>query len=307
MVNPQKLNSKNRILADISLLMAAIFWGSSFVPQRAAALVGGVFLYNGMRFLLGVTLLIPLFFYFKPNLKLISMRAWLGGGLAGIVLFVGSSFQQFGLQYTTAANAGFITGLYVIIIPFILALVYRRPPRLIVWIGSCISVLGIFLLSTGGKFALSSGDAWEVVSALMGAAHVLIIDRVIHELDLSVMAILQGSVCGILSLIVGIFYEHSTISSLNGIWWAVIWNGIASIALGFTLQGVGQKYAPPADAAIILCLESVFAAFFGWVILKEGLATIQIIGAMLMFGAMLIVQFSTPATNFAEVKETTSV
>jgi len=296
-------SSSSRIVADLSLLLAALLWGSSFAAQRAAALSGGVYLYNGVRFLLGALFLLPFLLFSKSDLRHITPRAWLGGGLAGLALFAGSSFQQFGMQYTSAANAGFITGLYVILIPFFMAFIYRKAPRGLVWGASVISVIGMFLLSTGGKFALSVGDAWELMGALMWAAHVLIIDRVTHHLDLPVLAILQSSVCGVLSLLLGIFYEQATLSTLNGIWWAVIWTAIASIALGFTLQAMGQKVAPAADAAIILCLESVFAALFGWIILGEGLTAIQTLGALLMFAAMLVVQISNFSINSNGVKD----
>ncbi|MGB9672701.1 MAG: DMT family transporter [Anaerolineales bacterium] len=298
-----RLSSKSRIIADFSLLMAALLWGSSFAAQRAAALSGGVYFYNGVRFLLGAFLLLPLYGYTKPNLKQTSRSTWLWGVMAGLFLFLGSSFQQVGLQFTTAANAGFITGLYVVIIPFILAFVYHRSPRNIIWVGSFVSIFGMFLLSTGGKLALSKGDGWELIGAFIWAGHVLVIDRVTHHLDLSILAILQSATCGILSLSLGIFYEHATFSNLSGIWWAVIWTAVASIALGFTLQAFGQKVAPAADAAIILCLESVFAAIFGWVMLKESLTLIQIIGALLMFSAMIMVQVSHIKNDSYKIEE----
>ncbi len=301
-IKPQS-SSKSRILADISLLTAAVLWGSSFAAQRAAALSGGVYFYNGTRFLLGSLFLLPFLIFSKPNLKRITYQGWVGGAIAGVVLFAGSSFQQFGLQFTSAANAGFITGLYVILIPFFMAILNRKPPRTLIWGASLISVTGMFLLSTGGKLALSVGDSWELIGALMWAAHVLVIDQVTHHLDLPILAILQSSVCGILSLLLGIFYEHSTINTLNGIWWAVVWTAIASIALGYTLQAVGQKTAPPADAAIILCLEAVFAALFGWIILRESLTLIQIIGAILMLGAMIMVQVSNYSVNANRIED----
>ncbi|MGB9586425.1 MAG: EamA family transporter, partial [Anaerolineales bacterium] len=129
MATKARSSSTSRILADMSLLLAAILWGSSFAAQRAAALSGGVYLYNGVRFLLGSLFLLPFLLLSKSNLKHITPRAWLGGGLAGLALFAGSSFQQFGMQFTSAANAGFITGLYVILIPFFMAFIYRKTPR----------------------------------------------------------------------------------------------------------------------------------------------------------------------------------
>ncbi|MDI6814260.1 MAG: DMT family transporter [Desulfitobacteriaceae bacterium] len=274
------------------LLVVAALWGSSFAAQRAAAAQGEVLFFNGVRYLMGAGLLSPLLLFHRPNLRELPLRVWLGAGLAGVAMFSAVAFQQFGLQYTSAANAGFITGLYVMIVPFLLAIFYRRPPRLVIWISSLMATIGMFLLSTEGALSLSLGDRWVLLGALMWAFHVLIIDRITHRIDLLILAITQTSVCGGLSLLSGIWLEGATLSDLNGVWWAVIWTAIASIALGFSLQPLGQRVAPPADAAILLSMESVFAALFGWLILQEGLTALQLFGCALMFLAVLLAQIN---------------
>ncbi len=281
---------RSRLEADLILLLVAALWGSSFAAQRAAAAQGEVLFYNGVRYLLGAALLSPVLFFHQPRWRGIPLRTWLGGGLAGLAMFSAVAFQQYGLQFTTAANAGFITGLYVMIVPFLLAVFYRRPPRSIIWVASIIATIGMFLLSTEGSFSLSRGDRWVLVGALMWAVHVIIIDRITHRLDLFLLAVTQASVCGFLSLFSGIWFERATFSQLDGLWWAVVWTAVASIALGFSLQPLGQRVAPPADAAILLSMESVFAALFGWIILREGLTATQLLGCALMFLAVILAQ-----------------
>ncbi len=282
----------SRLEGDLILLVVAALWGSSFAAQRAAAAQGEVLFFNGVRYLMGAGLLSPLLLFHRPNWRGVPLRVWLGAGLAGVAMFSAVAFQQFGLQYTSAANAGFITGLYVMIVPFLLAIFYRRPPRLVIWISSLMATMGMFLLSTEGTLSLSLGDRWVLLGALMWAIHVLIIDRITHRIDLLILAVTQTSVCGGLSLLSGIWLEGAALSDLNGIWWAVIWTAIASIALGFSLQPLGQRVAPPADAAILLSMESVFAALFGWLILQEGLAPLQLFGCALMFLAVLLAQLN---------------
>ncbi|RCK74334.1 MAG: Permease of the drug/metabolite transporter (DMT) superfamily [Anaerolineae bacterium] len=281
-----------RLEADLILLLVAALWGSAFAAQRAAAAQGEVLFFNGVRYLLGASLILPILIRQRLDYRNLPLKAWLGGGLAGLAMFLAVAFQQYGLQYTTAANAGFITGLYVMMIPFLLAIFYRKPPRLMIWISSLMATIGMFLLSTEGGLAISLGDRWVLLGALMWAFHVLIIDRITHKLSLPFLAVTQASVCGGLSLLSGIWFERATLSSLNGIWWAVIWTAVASIALGFSLQPLGQRVAPPADAAILLSMESVFAALFGWLILGEGLTSIQLLGCVLMFLALVLAQIS---------------
>jgi len=291
--NP-KVNSfpRTRLEADLILLLVAALWGSAFAAQRAAAAQGEVLFFNGVRYLLGACLILPILVRQRLNLSKLPLKAWLGGGLAGLAMFLAVAFQQFGLQFTTAANAGFITGLYVMIVPFLLAIFYRQPPRVIIWISSLMATFGMFLLSTEGSLSISLGDRWVLLGALMWAIHVLIIDRITHQLALPFLAVTQASVCGGLSLLSGIWFEGATLSNLNDIWWAVIWTAVASIALGFSLQPLGQRVAPPADAAILLSMESVFAALFGWIILREGLTPIQLTGCVLMFLAVVLAQIS---------------
>jgi drug/metabolite transporter (DMT)-like permease len=278
-----------RLKADLTLLLVALVWGSAFVAQRVAALSMGVYLFNGLRFLLGVLVLLPL--ALRTRRDAAGIRASLPGMLlAGLLLFGGTSLQQLGLRYTTAANAGFITGLYVVLVPLLLALGWRQPPRRVVWLAAALSAAGLFLLSTGGSFSLKLGDALELAGAFLWAFHVLCIGWLVQRADVLHISVVQCTVCGLLSLGMALALESGSLSQVSGAWWTVIYTGLLSIGLAYTLQGVGQKVAPPADAAILLSLEAVFAALAGWLFLDERLSAVQLLGCALMLGGMLLAQ-----------------
>jgi drug/metabolite transporter (DMT)-like permease len=280
---------KARLKADLILLLVAVVWGSAFVAQRVAALNMGVSLFNGLRFLLGALVLLPL--ALRPRQAGGSTLRYLPGmTLAGLLLFGGTSLQQLGLRYTTAANAGFITGLYVVLVPLLLALGWRQPPRRAVWLATLLSAAGLFLLSTGGSFSLALGDALELGGAFLWAFHVLCIGWLVQRADVLHLAVVQYALCGLLSLGLSFALESSSLAQVSGAWWTVIYTGVLSIGLGYTLQGVGQKVAPPADAAILLSLEAVFAALAGWVFLDERLSFVQLLGCTLMLAGMLLAQ-----------------
>ena len=179
-----------RLKADLTLLLVALVWGSAFVAQRVAALSMGVYLFNGLRFLLGVLVLLPL--ALRTRRDAAGFRASLPGMLlAGLLLFGGTSLQQLGLRYTTAANAGFITGLYVVLVPLLLALLWRQPPRQAVWLAAILSAVGLFLLSTGGSFSLKIGDALELAGAFLWAFHVLCIGWLVQRAEVIHISVVQ--------------------------------------------------------------------------------------------------------------------
>jgi drug/metabolite transporter (DMT)-like permease len=288
-----QLERRRRIKADLTLLGVALIWGSAFVVQRIAALEVGVFYFNGVRFLLAALFLLPF-----SRLGILQEKdsagqgraAWLGVLLTGLALFCGSAFQQAGLQYTTAGNAGFITGLYVVLIPLFMALAWRQRPRPVIWLAALLATVGLFLLSTGGKMHLNSGDALVLVSAVFWALHVILVGQFVGRVEVMTLAIGQYVVCGLANLATGLFLEPGGVSGLIGNWWVVVYTGILSVGLGYTLQVVGQRVAPPADAAIILSMEAVFAALSGWLILGETLTSSQMLGCGIMLGGMLLAQ-----------------
>ena len=281
--------AKVRLKADLTLLLVAIIWGSAFAAQRVAALNMGVYLFNGLRFLLGALVLLPLALRSRKS-SVATRRLLPGMLLAGLLLFGGTTLQQLGLRYTTAANAGFITGLYVVLVPLLLAFVWRQPPRQIVWLAAALSAVGLFLLSTSGSFSLALGDALELAGAFLWAFHVLTIGWLVQRADVLHLSVVQYAVCGLLSLGMALALESGSLAQVSGVWWTVIYTGVLSIGLGYTLQGVGQRVAPPADAAILLSLEAVFAALAGWLFLDERLSAVQLLGCALMLVGMLLAQ-----------------
>jgi drug/metabolite transporter (DMT)-like permease len=271
----------------------AIVWGFAFVVQRIAAPQVGIYLFNAARFLLGALALVILKSVMKPKQSYFFSlsrpnQMWII--LAGILLTAGAGFQQAGLQFTTAGNAGFITGLYVVFIPVFLAVGFRQSPELRVWFAALLAAIGLFLLSTNGQLRLNTGDALVFLGSIFWALHVILIGHLVRKIDVLTLAIGQYAVCGLLNLLIGLGWESGALPALISAWWTIVYTGLISVALGYTLQIVGQRYAPPADAAIILSLEAVFAALGGWIFLRESLSLVQIFGCGLMMMGMLIAQ-----------------
>jgi drug/metabolite transporter (DMT)-like permease len=278
------------------LLSVALIWGSAFVAQRMAAVSSSVFLFNGLRFLLAALVVLP-FAWLEirrtTNKLHLERNSILGIGLAGLFLFGGASLQQAGLRYTTAGNAGFITGLYVVFIPIIEAVLLRRSPRPAIWTAALLSAAGLFLLSTGGRFALQVGDALELAGAFFWAGHVLWIGRMVQFTSALQLACGQYLVCGLVSTGAGLVFEPAMSIGIASAAWAIVYTGVLSVGLGYTLQAAAQRVAPPADAAIILSLEAVFAALAGWLFLNESLTLVQFSGCLVMLGGMLLAQISS--------------
>jgi drug/metabolite transporter (DMT)-like permease len=291
-----------RLRADLTLLLVAAIWGSAFAVQRIAGQYLNVFTFNGTRFLLAAALLYPLVLSKTPHSR--PNRYAL---LAGCILFVASALQQAGLESTTAANAGFITSLYVVLVPLILLIVWKEKTSWISWLSAGLAVLGSLLLSTGGALRLSRGDALELVGACLWALHVIVVSRAVrlnqtHNptfMDALAFSAGQYLVAGLLSLAAGLL-TRQPLAGLAHAWWTVIYIGVLSTSVGYTLQVVAQKYAPPADAAILLSTEAVFAAFFGYLFLQEVLFPVQLVGCGLILVAILLTQVKTERSRLPE-------
>lgn len=278
-----------RLWSDLALLGTAIIWGSTFSAQRVAAAHLGPFLYNGIRFLLGALSLLPFVLVRRAKPTRIE---WRGGIIAGSILTVASVLQQAGLAYTTAGKAAFITGLYVVLVPLFIALLWRQWPRRLAWVASFVAVAGLYLLSATGSFALAPGDGLELAGAGLWALHVIVIDRLAGRVNALRMALIQYVACGVACTVLGLSLEMHTLPGLSVAWWAVLYGGVVSVGIGYTLQLIGQEGAPATDAALVLSLEGVFAALFGWWFLGELLTSRQLLGCGLMLAGMLLVQIS---------------
>lgn len=285
------------LTSDSLLLLTAAIWGFAFVAQRVGMEHVGPFGFNGVRFALGCLVLLP--FLFRNGMRderassrdpgLFSLPSLGGGLLAGLVLFCGASFQQVALVYTTAGNAGFITGLYVVLVPIIgIALGHRTHAG--TWIGAALAAVGLYLLSVTDQFTVSPGDLLVLIGAFFWAGHVLIIGWLSPRQDPLKIAFLQYAACAVLSLFVAGGMEQNTASRYLSATVPILYGGVLSVGVAYTLQVVAQKKARPAHAAIILSLEAVFAAIGGWIILGEILSPRAIAGCILMFCGMLISQ-----------------
>lgn len=288
---------KRTIKSDAILLSTAFIWGFAFVAQRVGMDYVGPFVFNGVRFALGCLVLLPFILrngirnngadkaQKKPDLKTL---LW-GGALAGLALFGGSSFQQVGIVYTTAGKAGFITGLYVVIVPF-LALIWKQHTNRGTWTGAILAAAGLYFLSITEQLTIDFGDFLVLLGAFCFAAHVLVIGWLSPKMDSLKLAFIQYAAVSIISLITAVVVEENTVSGLLHATVPILYGGAMSVGVAYTLQVIGQRNAHPAHASIILSLESVFAAIGGWLILSEMMTLRQLTGCALMLAGMLISQ-----------------
>nr|WP_321241176.1 DMT family transporter [uncultured Tolumonas sp.] len=289
--------------ANLMLLVTAAIWGFAFVAQRVAMDHMGPFSFNAVRFLLGAASLLPLIWFFSRK-KAISTTAaaktsiWLAGGVAGAILFVAAALQQVGLLDTSAAKAGFITGLYMILVPF-LGLFLRHVTGLNAWLGALLALVGLYLLSINADFSMSRGDFLMFVGAIFWACHILWIDFIGRRVNALQLSAVQFLACGLLSSVAAFWQETPTFASVLLAWPAILFASFISVGLAYTLQVVAQKRAKPTHAAIIMSMEAVFAAIGGVVFLDENLPMRGWIGCGLMMTGMLLSQIPLPKFNRA--------
>lgn len=284
------------VRADILCLVTALIWGLAFVAQRIGMDHMGPMGFNAVRFALGAVVLAPLALrslrYPPASPFLTTGRRWLpwlGGLLAGTVLFSGASLQQVGLKYTTAGKAGFITGLYVVLVPMLGFFLGQRPARGDV-VGAVAAAVGLYFLSVTEDFSLAPGDGLELVGAFFWAAHVLVIGWLSPRTRALPLAMTQYAVCAVLSLVCALSFEELTWAGIRGAAWPILYGGVMSVGLAYTLQVVAQRDAKPTHAAILLSFETVFAALGGMVILGEQMTGRALLGCILMFAGMLASQ-----------------
>lgn len=285
--------------SNLLLLLTAIIWGLAFVAQRAGMEDIGPFAFNGIRFALGSLSLLPLIYFQrkrrKPLTRKAKRKAMLQAGLiTGLALFAGASLQQIGMVYTTAGNGGFITSLYVIIVP-VLGLFWRHKISKLTWIGGLLAVVGLYFLSATESFSLDLGDALVLVSAFFWAGHVLLIGHYSKKTDVLVLAALQFTLVAVLSLLVSFLIETTHWANVQAAAIPILYGGLMSVGVAYTLQVIAQQKAQPAHAAIILSLESLFAAIGGILILNEALSFRIALGGVLMLAGVIVSQLKLKA------------
>lgn len=284
------------VRADILCLITALIWGLAFVAQRVGMEHLGPMAFNGIRFALGAMALAPLAvrsLRYPPPAPFLAGGnpgfPWLGGFLAGAMLFSGATLQQVGLQYTTAGKAGFITGLYVVLVPMLGLFFGQRPARGDV-IGATAAAVGLYFLSVNEDFSLAPGDGLELVGAFFWAGHVLLIGWLSPRCRALPLAMIQYAVCALLSLVCAALFETTTWAGVAGAAWPILYGGLFSVGLAYTLQVVAQRDAKPTHAAILLSFETVFAAVGGALLLDEQMGGRGLFGCILMFSGMLASQ-----------------
>jgi len=286
------------IRSDLVLLLAALIWGFAFVAQRVGMDFVGPFTYTAVRFSLGALVLVP-FLLFRKNKPFNNLKPGPGEKkkimllqlLMGLLLFGGVSFQQYGLQFTTAGNAGFITGFYVVLVP-VAGLFLNHRNHYSIWIGVALATAGMYFLSVTRHFSVNPGDYYVLVCAFIWAAHVLVMGYVAPRSDVIRTALVQFVICSFLSWLVAIGWENIQWNAILEASWPILYGGIMSVGIAYTLQVVAQQKAHPAYASIILSLETVFAVLGGWIVLHEPMTGRIIFGCCLMLAGMVVAQIS---------------
>lgn len=286
------------VQANLILLITAVIWGGGFVAQRLGMQQIGPYVFNGFRFLIGALTLVPVILLRKitgANQQSSMKKTALVGSAAGSFLFFGATFQQLGLIYTTAGKAGFITGLYVVIVP-LLGTLWGERGSFFSWLGALLAVVGLYFLSATRGLIFAPGDGYVLIGACFWALHVQFIAHYSPDVDPLQLSFVQSLFTSLISFGVAFFLEDVIFQQVLAAALPILYGGVISIGIAYTLQVIGQRNARPAHAAIILSLESVFAVFWGWLILNEFLTTKILLGCTLMLGGMMVSQIKDKKT-----------
>ena len=290
--------SANNIKGIPILLITAFIWGVAFTAQSAGAEYLGGFSYTAIRFCLGVLLLTPavLLLERKANDKVKMRGTVLSGIFCGVVMFGATALQQFGIQFSgNSGKAGFITCLYILIVP-IFGLFAKKIPSLNVALAVVIGLIGMYLLTFEGSSAFNFGDLLVMLSAFLWAVHILAIDKFASNIYPLRFSLIQFATVAVISLVCMFIFEEVTVEAVKSAWLPLAYGGFGSVGIAYTLQAIGQRYADPTPASLALSMESVFAALAGAVILGERLPTKGYIGCALIFTAIILEQL--PAKYF---------
>ncbi len=299
------------------LFFTALIWGVAFVAQSDGMNYVGPFTYNATRMLIGGCALMPVCAVFgagrrkrteaeteKANAKEAAplKTTFIGGICCGVVLFVAGSLQQFGVKYTTVGKAGFITALYIIIVPLIQFVLYRRS-SLKLWLCSACAIAGFYLLCINGDSGVSAGDLLVLACALFFAVHIMVIDRFNSKnANGLIMSCIQFFTAGIVSFVCMFIFEKPVFEDILAAWLPILYGGVMSSGVAYTMQILGQRYTEPTTATLIMSLESVFSALAGWVLLGQVLSIKELSGCALVFAAVVAAQIDIPSKKLKKTE-----
>ena len=297
------------------LMLAALIWGTAFVAQSVGMDYIGPCTFNAVRSFIGSLVLLPVILFasrlrrgagtgegearpagtFWDRNKVLV----LGGALCGVLLGAGSLLQQAGIQSTSAGKAGFLTALYIVIVP-ILGVFLGRRPGLKVWLGVLVALAGTYCLSVNGDFSIAPGDTLIIVSALFFSLHIMVVDKVSPCVDGIKLSCIQFFVAGVISAVLAFLLETPLLGEILSAWGPLLYTGVMSSGVAYTLQILGQRNVRPTVASLILSLESVFAAVAGWIVLQQPLTPKEIAGCVLVFAAVVLAQLPGRKKEVAE-------
>lgn len=292
-----------RMMGNSMLLLGAMIWGAAFVAQTVGMEYVEPFTFQASRCLLGSLVLLPVIAVMdrknpgrKPATQADKRYLLISSLLCGLFLFTACSLQQVGLLYTTAGKSGFLTSLYIILVP-ILGLFMKKKVQPWIWISVILALCGLYLLCGGGAFSLGRGELLTLGCAVAFSFHILVIDRVSPNLDGVRLSCLQFFVCGMLSLIAMFLTETPSLSAIAQCWLPIAYAGVLSCGVAYTFQIIGQSYTEPTVASLLMSLESVFAVLFGWLLLKQALTIPELLGCILVFAGVILAQLPGKKTT----------
>lgn len=286
---------KTKAKSTFLLFLTAIIWGFAFVAQRVGAEFVGAFTFNGIRFLLGSLSLVPVILIFEREKfeKTKFIKTLLPSLLAGMILFIASTLQQLGVEWTgSAGKAGFLTGLYIVLVP-IIRLLGGKKTSILTFFGAMFALVGLFFLCmTGDELTFDKGDIVLIIGAFFWAAHILVVDKYVNNISPLKFSMMQFFVCGLLSVIFALCTETIEFSAIKSAGIPILYGGLMSVGVAYTCQILGQKDADPTFASIVFSTESVFSAIGGAIILNEIMSGRGYLGCVLIFIGIVLSQLN---------------
>lgn len=296
------LRKNKQAIGVLELLLTALIWGTAFVAQSVGMEHIGPYTFNAARFFVGGLVLIPIVLVVKKTdrreksaeeKRLYRKNTIIGGICCGVVLCLASTFQQIGIQYTTVGKAGFITALYIVIVP-LLGLFLKKKVTWLVWISTGMAVIGFYLLSISGKVTMNQGDIAVLICAVLFSVHILVVDYFSPKADGVGISCIQFWISAIISAGLMVIFENPQMQEVLAAAKPILYAGIMSCGVAYTLQIIGQKHVEPTIASLLMSLESVFSVLAGWVLLGQVLSIKELAGCALVFTAVILAQIPVP-------------